>query len=244
MNKKILLLLLFFVASFSNENFSQTAPAPERDAQFWHETSVSFSPCEKKNCGLDFLESFAGFVSGTFRAGRNFSHPVDERIGGGFDLKFNKYVSFSPSYLYRAGQPSEGRKEYEHRVRFDLTLENKWQQFSLKNRNRVEYRIRHSRSDSVRYRNKTTLKIPVRKDDKEIFAPFVATEPFYDFSARAWTRNEFSAGIGKDFSGKFFGASRDKKIGLEFFYMLQNNRGTSFKYVNIAGVNLKIDLRK
>ncbi|MEO6587895.1 MAG: hypothetical protein ABIP06_01090, partial [Pyrinomonadaceae bacterium] len=97
---------------------------------------------------------------------------------------------------------------------------------------------------SVRYRNKTTLKISIKSDGKEVFSPFVADEPFYDFREKAWTRNEFSAGISKDFVGKFFGAAKDRKITTEFFYMLQNNRGTSFKYVNIFGAYLKIDLRK
>lgn len=239
MNK---IILSFFLLLFSTNIFSQ---APERDTQFWHETSVSFSPCKTKNCDIKFLENLSGFVNGTFRVGRNVSHPIDERIGGGIEMKFNKYFTFSPSYLYRAGQPFRGRKEYEHRVRFDATVENKWEKFSLKNRNRIEYRIRHSRDDSVRYRNKTTLKIPItNKEGDEIVSPFVADEPFYDFREKKWTRNEFSAGISKDFKGKFFGAEKDKKITLEFFYMLQNNRGNSFKYVNIFGANLKIDLKK
>lgn len=240
MNKNIFLLLLFL---FSINSYSQTS-APERDTQFWHDTTVSFSPCKTANCDVKFLKSFSGFVSGTFRLGRNVSRPIDERIGGGIEMKFNNHLTFSPSYLYRAGQPFAGRKEYEHRVRFDVTAENKWDKFSLKNRNRIEYRIRNSRSDSVRYRNKTTFKVPITKNDKELFSPFIADEPFYDFQAKSWTRNEFSAGISKDFKGKFFGASKDRKITTEFFYMLQNNRGNSFKYVNIFGASLKIDLRK
>ncbi len=241
MNKNYFLLFLLL---FSINSFSQSS-APERDTQLWHETSVSFSPCKTKNCRLKFLESFSGFVSGTFRVGRNLTHPIDERVGGGIDMKFNKYFSFSPNYLYRAGQPFKGRKEYEHRVRFDATLENKWEKFSLKNRNRVEYRIRHSRNDSVRYRNKTTFKYTIKnKDGNEIISPFVADEPFYDFREKAWTRNEFSAGFSKDFKGKFFGSSTDKKITTESFYLLQNNRGTSFKYVHVIGASLKIDLKK
>ena len=121
-------------------------------------------------------------------------------------MKFNNHLTFSPSYLYRAGQPFAGRKEYEHRVRFDVTAENKWDKFSLKNRNRIEYRIRNSRSDSVRYRNKIDLQNShSQKTIKNFFHRFVADEPFYDFQAKYWTRNEFSAGISKDFKGKFFG---------------------------------------
>lgn len=240
MNKKLFPLFLFL---FSINIFSQTSP-PEKDAQIWHETTVSFSPCKTKNCDIKFLEGFSGFVVGTFRLGKNVTRPVDERIGGGVEMKFNKYFTFSQWYLYRAGQPAGSRKEFEHRIRFDATVGNDWKRVSLKNRNRVEYRIRHSRDDSVRYRNKTTLKFPIKnKDGDEIISPFVADEPFYDFSAKEWSRNEFSAGISKDFKGKFFGAEKDKKITTEFFYLLQSNRGTSFKSINVFGAYLKIDLR-
>ncbi|CAN5200580.1 hypothetical protein BH20ACI1_BH20ACI1_21590 [soil metagenome] len=197
--------------------------APERDTQFWNETTVSIPI---KNTG----DKLSVFVSGTLRFGQNIRHFVDERIGAGFEYKFNKNISYSSSYLYRAGQPFKNRKEYEHRVRFDLSLENKWKNFSLKDRNRIDYRIRHSRSDSVRYRNRIQLKIPIKKNEKEIFTPFVTDEPFYEFSVKKFTRNEFAAGISKKFS---------KNFSADFYYMLQNNRGNSFKYVNIVGVNLK-----
>lgn len=197
--------------------------APERDNQFWNETTVSF-PVE----GTDNKLSL--FINGNVRIGQNVKHFIDERIGGGFDYKINKNFTYSTSYLYRAGQPFKNKKEYEHRLRFDLTFENKWKNFSIKDRNRVEYRIRHSRKDSVRYRNKIQLKISIKKNDKEIFAPFVADEPYYDFSVNKFSRNEFSTGISKKFN---------KNFSADFFYMLQNNRGSSFKYVNIGGINLK-----
>lgn len=250
MNKKLLSLFLFLMSVTA---FSQ---APEHDTQVWHETTVTFSPCKEVNCNIGFLKKFSGFVAGTFRAGRNVSHPVDERIGAGVEMKFKKYLTFSPWYLYRAGQPYAGRKEYEHRIRLDATIENdsktSWKEFSIKNRNRFEFRLRHNQENSVRYRNKTTVKIPVKKiKDKEdenktkvTFSPFIADEPFYDFSANSWTRNEFSAGLIIDFSGKYFGAKNDKKISTEFFYLLQNNRGTSFKSINVFGAYLKIDLSK
>lgn len=213
---------------FTINSFSQTAP--EKDVQLWFDTQISFPLIKKRDKNNKEIEKASFFITGVLRGGRNISHFVDERIGAGFDINVNNYVSISPSYLYRAGQPFAGRKEYEHRLRFDASFEKKWSSFSIKDRNRVEYRIRHSRSDSVRYRNKIQLKIPVRKNDQEIFAPFVAIEPFYDFGEKAWNRNEFSAGISKKFTSK---ASAD------FFYMLQSNRGNAFKRVNIIGVSLK-----
>lgn len=213
---------------FTVNGFSQTAP--EKDVQLWFDTQISFPLIKKRDKNNKEIEKASFFITGVLRGGRNISHFVDERIGAGFDININNYVSISPSYLYRGGQPFAGRKEYEHRLRFDASFEKKWSSFSIKDRNRVEYRIRHSRSDSVRYRNKIQLKIPVRKNDQEIFAPFVAIEPFYDFGEKAWNRNEFSAGISKKFTSK---ASAD------FFYMLQSNRGNAFKRVNIIGVSLK-----
>lgn len=218
------ILLIFVGAAFPQNR------APERDVQFWTDTQIIFPLLKKKDDKGKESDKLTFSLLGTFRAGRNVTHPVDERIGFGFDYQINKYLSFTPSYLYRAGQPFRGRKEFEHRLRFEVNAEKKWKNFSIKDRNRVEYRIRHSRGDSVRYRNKITLKVPVKKNGKEIFAPFVADEPFYDFREKAWTRNEFSAGISKKLS---------KSVSSDFFYLLQNNRGNSFKYVNVFGVNLK-----
>lgn len=218
--KKISFFIVFLFLLIINVSAQS---APEIDNQFWSETTVSF-PIKNTN------DKLSVFVAGTLRTGQNFRHFTDERIGAGFEYKINKNISYSSSYLYRAGQPFKNRKEYEHRIRFDLTFENKWKKFSVKDRNRIEYRIRHSKKDSIRYRNKFQFKVPIKKDGKEIFAPYVADEPYYEFSVKQFTRNEFQVGISKKFN---------KDFSADFYYMLQNTKGNSFKYVNIAGVNLK-----
>lgn len=222
--KKFFFSLFAATFLFSVESFSQTPP--ERDFQSWNDIQISFPLIKDEKQ----VEKLSFFVSGTLRIGRNVSRFADERIGAGFDIFVNKYVGLSPSYFYRAGQPFAGRKEYEHRLRFDVNLEKKWSSFSIRDRNRVEYRIRNSRSDSVRYRNRIQLRIAVKRDGKEIFTPFVATEPFYDFQVKQWTRNEFSAGISRKLSSNASG---------DFYYMLQSNRGNVLKTINIIGVSLK-----
>lgn len=219
----------FAILLFSIPVFSQTAP-PTEDVQFWSDAQILFPLIKDTDKNGKEFDRLTVFFTGTFRAGGNFSRPVDERAGFGFGYRINKYVNVSPNYLYRAGQPYGNRREYEHRVRFDVSLEKKWKTFSISDRNRVEYRIRNSSRDSVRYRNKIQLKIPVTKDKKELFAPFVATEPFYDFRAKAWTRNEFSAGISKKLTSS---ASAD------FYYLLQSNRGNVLRTINAFGVNFK-----
>nr|MBA2735589.1 DUF2490 domain-containing protein [Pyrinomonadaceae bacterium] len=157
MNKYLLLLSIFLVSNICI--YPQTAP-PKDDLQFWSETTVLFPFIKRKNSTGKEVEEVSFFLNGNLRIGRNISRPVDERIGFGFEFYVNKFLTFTPSYFYRAGQPYKGRKEYEHRLRFDVSFAKKWSKFSLKDRNRVEYRIRNSRSDSVRYRNKIQLSIP------------------------------------------------------------------------------------
>src|SRR5688572_5079089 len=193
--KKFFFSLFAITFLFSVNNFAQ--PLPESDFQSWNDIQISFPLIKTKGENDKKVERLSFFVSGTFRFGRNVSRFVDERIGAGFDIFVNKYLSLSPSYFYRAGQPLPNRKEYEHRLRFDVNLEKKWSAVSIRDRNRVEYRMRNFVRNSVRYRNRVQLRIPVKRDEKEIFVPFVATEPFYDFQVKKWTRNEFSAGISR-----------------------------------------------
>lgn len=228
--KRILFTCLTSLFLLSVYGSAQTA-VPDNDFQFWHETKVKIPVFRSKPAaGNEKGDPKLSLVLiGTFRAGQNRFAPVDERIGAGLIWNIRKGVSFTPSYIYRAAQPGRGVRSYEHRLRFDLELEKKWTSFSLKNRNRIEYRVRHSRSDSVRYRNKTTLKIPVKKDGKELFAPFVANEPYYDITAERFSSNEFSAGISKKFT---------KNMSADIFYLNKYNVSGSPKYVNALGVYL------
>ncbi len=205
-----------------------------RDFQVWNETTLVFPL--KKTTDADGKSStrISLLVMGTLRLGQNRLFPIERRIGAGLNFRVNKYLSVMPSYYYRNAEPRRGRKESEHRLRFEASIENKWKTFSLKDRNRIEYRIRHSSHDAVRYRNKLTLKIPVRINGKEAFAPFVADEIFVDLEKGQLVRNEFSAGIAKKLSDS---------VDAEFFYLRQDNRtGSIPKTINAVGVNFKIEL--
>jgi hypothetical protein len=208
---------------------SQTAP-PESDFQFWNETQIAIPIVKSEDKNKKEFDRVSLFFSGTLRFGRNYTRFVDERIGFGFDFKINKYLTLTPSYLYRAAQPYQNRKEFENRFRFAATLENKWTRVSVRDRNLIEYRSRNSRADSVRYRNKLQFNFPIHKNKKEIFAPLVADEVFYDFHDKAWTRNELTLGINKKFTSDF---------SADFFYLYQRNRGNVLRDVNAFGINLK-----
>lgn len=229
---KIHLSVLFFTILIGFFNiYSQTVPPPKSDVQFWNETQVIFPLLKKKDVKGKEFERILFFINGTLRFGRNISHFADERIGFGFDFKLNKNITFTPSYLYRADQPYKNKKEFETRLRFALTLEKKFEKFSIKDRNLIEYRMRNSRADSTRYRNKSNFTFPFIKNKKEVFSPFLADEIYYDFSEKEFTRNEFSAGISKKFN---------KNLTADFFYLLQKNKGNVLSTINAFGINLKI----
>lgn len=222
---KSLFILISFFAVSTPQIFSQTATKTE-DVQIWNDITVGFPLLKRK----DKSEKVSFLLLGTFRGGDNLTRAIDERIGLGFDFVANKYVTFSPSYIYRAGQNVPSGKDYEHRVRFDTTFNKKFTYFSIRDRNRIEYRIRNLRTDTFRYRNRFTITVPVKKGKNELFAPFVATEPFYDFRDKKWTRNEFSVGISKKFNNS---------VSADFYYLWQRNFQSTLKNVNVIGVNLK-----
>jgi len=227
LNVAIVLLLLTSAASVLGQEPN------EGDIQFWNETKVYFPSITRTGDDGKKKKVVTPFVMGTLRIGQDIKHFVSERIGFGFDIPINKYFKFTPSYYYIAEQPVKNSKSFEHRLRFEVTGEKKWKTFSISDRNRIEYRVRHARGDSVRYRNKFKLKVPIKKNGEEMFSVFAATEPFLDFRAKEFTRNELSGGIEKKFT---------KNASAEFFYMLQNNTGPRLRNVNIVGVNLKFTI--
>ena len=223
----LLLLTLLFSASIFAQNLPQT------DTQWWNEITVSKPLIKTKDSKGKDIERVSVFFNGTLRFGNKIKTVIDERAGFGFDFKVNKYLTLTPSYVYRYAKPTLNSKDYESRFRFAATLEKKWSHFSLKDRNLVEYRMRNSKADSTRYRNKITFTVPILKDKKELFSPFVSTEPYYEFRAKAWTRNELWLGISKKFTRNFT---------MDFFYIREDNKSGLPKSVNGLGTYIKIKL--
>lgn len=230
---KKLFLLLLAVFSCISPLSSQTLEPDNFDYQFWNETQLVFPLVKKKSESSETIDKLSLFVNGNLRVGRNISRLTDKRIGFGFDYTLNKYVSFTPSYIYIAQQSAAGVNEYESRLRFAVNLENSWKKFSVDDRNLVEYRFRNSRSDSVRYRNRLRFRFPIKEVGKELFVPFAANEIYYDFQAKTFSRNDFSVGASRKLS---------PNITADFFYLLRINKSDSPKHSNVFGVNLTIKI--
>lgn len=203
------------------------------DTQFWNETQVTIPVIKKADDSGKVTEKLSFFINGNLRTNQNMGRFIDQRAGFGFVYKHSKYVSFTPSYIYIAQKPLSGLKVYESRLRFAVNLENRWKNFSLDDRNLIEYRFRNNAADNVRYRNRLKFVYPIRKNDKEILAPFASNEAFYDFQAKAISRNELSLGVTRKLN---------PNVSADFFYLWQVNRSSLLRHANVFGVNIKIKI--
>jgi len=229
-------IFCFIVTSFTLTGALLLATVPasaqsDTDFQVWNETTLVFPIVKEKDKDGKDSDKLSLLVLGVLRLGQNRLYPADARLGAGFDLKLNKYWSFTPTYVYRRGEPVRNAKEFEHRLRFDVSVGNKWKHFSLKDRSRLEYRIRNNRSDSVRYRNKLTFAFPIHYQKKEVFSPFIADDVYYDITAKEFSTNDFFAGISRKLS---------KNVSAELFYLRRDNRSGAIRHINGIGSNIKI----
>ena len=207
---------------------------PRTDFQIWNETNFVLPLLRSKDEKGRNVDRLSLLLLTNLRLGQNRGAPVDERIGLGLEIPLNKHFTFSPAYLYVATQPGRFRKEFEHRLRFELGFAHKFKRFTFKNRSRLEYRVRNSNEDTVRYRNQFSIQVPVMKEDKELFVPFVSTEPYYDFTLKRVTRNDVAVGITRKLNDRvtamFFTGWRHNTVGVQ-------------RDVFPVGVNLRVKLR-
>lgn len=224
---KILILLTAILTFSAGAVFSQT------DEQAWNETQIIFPLIKQKDGNGKQVEKLSIYVSSDLRVGRNFRHFVEERAGFGLNYRYNKYLSFTPSYQYVAEQPPTGNKRFESRFGLAAMIENHWKKFALDDRNVIEYRSKNSAPNSFRYRNRPRFIYPVKKDDKVLFSPFAAYEIYYDFRARSILRDEFSAGINRKLNPRF---------SADFYYLWLTNKTIFPRHANTFGLNLKIKI--
>lgn len=223
-------LILFLTVFLSVSIFAQSVADDDSDIVGWSDVTVGFPLIEKKEKDKK-VDLLAMNFTAALRFGRNLKRPIDERVGTALTYRINKFFSVGSGYLYRRYRPTEATRQFEHRVLFFLTAEKSWKRVVLRNRALTNYTIRHSRPDTVVYRNRIQVNFPVKKDNKVIFSPFIADEPFYDFRLKRWFRNDLFLGVTKQFTPKF---------GADFFYIRQgfnvgtlrqtNGFGASFRY--------------
>ena len=212
-------LALFFLLVLTS---STPAQLDQTDSQQWNEVQLAV-PVTKQ---FDFN------IIGSLRIGRDFSHPVDERIGAGFTFRAGKYVSVAPHYLHIGMQPFEGRRVWENRLVLPVTLRFNVGKFRLSDRNQFERRLRNSGVKSNRYRNRFGVEHPIGSDKLGLSA-FVNDEVFYDGTFDRWTRNRFAVGATKIFNEHF---------SQEFYYLRQNDSFSIPGDLHVIGTILRVKL--
>ncbi len=222
------LVLSSFLFCFCTAISAQTVD-DNSDIVGWSDVTVGVPLIEREENGKKVDKLAATFTAG-FRFGRNLQRPIDERAGVALTYRINKYFSAGSGYLYRRSRPTEARAQYEHRALFFLLAEKKFDKFLVRNRSLTTYLIRHSRPDTVVYRNRFQVNFPILKDKKPLFSPFVADEPFYDFRLKRWFRNDIYAGITRQFT---------KEIAADFFYIRQGFNIGTLRQTNGFGVSFR-----
>ncbi len=141
-----------------------------------------------------------------------------------FDLGFNyRYINEEKS--------SEWKKE--HRPHINGTVKWKWQDFSLSNRSRLEYREREDSDEAWQYRNKLSVNLPISLT-KHTIQPYLAGETFFDSDSKELNRNRLYSGI----SFKIF-----KNLKAEAYYLWQRSKSSSsgkWSDVNAVGTKIKV----
>jgi len=109
-----------------------------------------------------------------------------------------------------------------------------WDLLGLKfdDRNRLEYRHFDYQTDSWRYRNKITVKLPWKFAKFEI-QPYLSDEIFIGFSTISeLNQNRLSPGLSMNLT---------KNMKAEIYYILQNTKSSGkWKDTNVLGTKLKI----
>ncbi|NNE98414.1 MAG: DUF2490 domain-containing protein [Pyrinomonadaceae bacterium] len=197
-----------------------SAQTDNDDTQFWHETKVEFP--------LDRDKNLSGIIIGNLRISDNITDPADRRIGFAVKYKATKNLTIQPSYIFR-NQGRPGSDRFEHRFRLDITPKKSFNSFSIENRSRFEHRAKTAgRNDDTFYRNRTKLKVPVRKNDETLFTPFVSNDTYFDIQNPRVHRNDTVGGISKAFT---------KSFTTDFFYQYRRNFQSGTKHINVIGVN-------
>lgn len=199
-----------------------TSPAPTDDTQIWSEVQIT-APLRKK---------FDLIFKGTFRLGRNVSHPVSESGAIAIAYKATRFLTFETGYQYQAAQPSPGRTSFTSTLSFNGTVKFPLGKFTISDRNQIERRFRNSRSDNTRYRNRLRVEYPLAVG-KTKFNVFVSNEVFFDVSAKRWARDRVAVGANKKLN---------KNLTGELYYMRQNDGRSRPGDLHIIGTILKVQL--
>jgi hypothetical protein len=167
-----------------------------------------------------------------FRYGKNASELYYQHYDFGAVFSFDKMLDLGFSYrqvferLHNQKWREEDQPNINAILKFDL-----WK-FKIDDRNRLEYRHFRYKDDSVRYRNKFTIKLPL--EFKKIkFSPYSGDEMFVSSDSTGFNENRFSSGVEFELT---------KNAKFDTYYMFKENRikGNKWNNANVLGMKVRI----
>jgi len=128
-------------------------------------------------------------------------------------------------------EKKSGEWKEEQRPHLNAVVKWKWLDYGFSNRVRFEYREREDSQDYWRYRNKFTIKFPLKFSKFEI-QPYIADEIFYDFNCEELNRNRFYSGFGLKLLDNLKG---------EIFFLWQSSQSND-EWSDIYALGTKLQL--
>lgn len=215
------LLFVFWLITLHPPTYAQTRNDPQRDSQFWPDTTVTIKL--DRNLNLVFF--------GTLRLGRDDSALVSQQAGIGLSRSFGKHFSSGINYRYIQNEPTPDRQSNEHRVFADFTPRTPLKfGINLSDRNRIEWRNINEKI-SWRYRNRLQFERPINIFERRI-TPYISGETMYDTRFDAWNRAQIYVGARVPLS---------KHLTFDGFYMKQWDARTRPGFLNVIGAFWRLE---
>jgi len=222
---KQILSFLFFLFFLISPIFPQTSDEePRTDNQFRGEVEVA----------VPIVRDLFLTVGGDLRVGLvDDNRFVRGEVGFLYKQKIGKYLMVVPRYRYRAERTFSGASSTENRLSADGVVNFKIRKFEITDNNLFEFRFRRS-GNSQRYRNRLKVSHPLKvgKTNIDLFA---SDEVYYEWEERAWTRNRFKVGFGKDLG---------ERGGYEVYYMRQNDGFSRPGDLHVFGIEFAFETKK
>ena len=207
-------------ARFSNAQDTVPVTDPD-DSQLW--TGVQFAVPLRERTEL--------ILAGSFRLGRDFSHPVYETAGAAVRFRLGRYFALSPIYQFVATQYYPGIHTRENRLSINGVVSIPIKRLVLDNMHQFDQRFRELQN-SNRYRTRVQVEWPFRFHDAD-YRLFCWEEAYYDWIPHAWSRNRFAVGGGKRLNSK---------LTIDLYFLKQNARFSRPRNINAIGVTFRIQL--
>lgn len=193
------------------------------DLEYWQTYNVS----------VDINKDFAFTVTEELRFGRHNGNPYLHNVDLGIVYKgLTEWLDLGFNFKKEYEKDSSGKFRHENRPHLNITVRGKLFDLPASNRSRLEWRDFENKEEVWRYRNKMTVKLPI-KLTKLNLQPYVAEEWFVNLGDDNINQNRLFSGISfklsKNINGSVYYLWKTSKISGG--WRDTNVIGTQFKFL-------------